>query len=577
MDKHLFQYEGSKHVLITITLMTIVQAFAIIVQAYFLAKAIVDMYNGTALQAVLSSFLFFFLAIIVRHFMTWLKSKVAYNFASKTSEKIQNALIQKIFSLGPQATRKYGSGGLITLALEGAPQFRKYLELFIPRFVASLLIPAIIGIYIFTQDRLSGVVLFLVLPILIAFLALLGIAAKKQKDAKWESYMLLSRHFVDSLRGLVTLKFLGRSKRHSQAIKLVSEEYRKATNQTLRVAFLSTFSLDFFSSLSVAVLAVELGLRLINGQIGFEAALMILILAPEYFLPIRELGNDYHATMDGKEAGSRMHQILEEILPQSFDIELPKWNEESTLNFTGVGKRSAQENRSMLKDISFNVKGYKKVGIIGFSGAGKSTIIDLVSGFSKNDEGKIRVNDMEVPHLSFKGWQSQVTYIPQHPYIFSGTIEENISWYSPNASREEIERAANLAGLDELIKCFPNGYNEPVGQGGRILSGGEEQRIALARAFLDPRPILILDEPTAHLDIETEHDIKNRMLSLFENKLVFFATHRLHWMQNMDEVFVLENGELVERGTHSELLKKNGTYANLVKAQNGGALIEKNE
>ncbi|MCM3110823.1 thiol reductant ABC exporter subunit CydD [Lederbergia lenta] len=567
MDKHLFHYKGSKLVMGLVGLLTICQAVAIIFQALYLSKAITQMFHGTAWSAALPSLFIFLAAHILRHVLQWGKERLAYRFADRTALDFQQLLIRKVFELGPRSIGKHGSGNLITLALEGIPQFKTYLELFIPRFMSMGIIPIVLFIYIFTIDRMSGIILAIVMPILIAFLILLGFAAQKQMDAQLDTYRLLSRHFVDSLRGLVTLKYLGRSKSHQKAIEIVSNKYRIATNRTLRVAFLSTFSLDFFSSLSVAVVAVELGLRLVNGHIGLEAALAILILAPDYFLPVRELGNDYHATMDGKEAGEQIRGLLAESTQDQTMAKptLPNWSENSRLMIRNVSKQS-EDGRDILSPIDLTIKGYQKIGIVGVSGAGKSTLIDLLSGFSRPTTGKITVDGIDMDHFSIPDWQNQVTYIPQHPYIFSGTVAENISFYEPDAKRDKIEQAAEMTGLTALINQFPKGFDEKIGQGGRSLSGGEEQRIALARSLLQNRSILLFDEPTAHLDIETEHEIKEMMLPILENKLVFFATHRLHWMQNMDLIIVVDNGEIVEKGTHQELAGKSAAYDRLIHA-----------
>lgn len=570
MDKHLLRYEGSKVHMVVVGVLTAAQAIAIIFQAMFLSEAIVNMYKGTAWTAVLPSFYGFIGMFVIRHSLQWGKERASLHFANRTALYMQRQLVEKLFALGPRKIGKQGSGNMITLALEGISDFRTYVELFIPRFVANLCIPLILLLYIVTVDVTSAVILAVVMPVMIVFLVLLGLTAQKQIDAQWDTYQLLSRHFVDSLRGLVTLKYLGKSKEHKSAIETVSNKYRIATNRTLRVAFLSTFSLDFFSSLSVAVVAVELGLRLISGNIGFEAALTILILAPEYFLPVRELGNDYHATMNGKEAGQKIHALLEEAGQEmGSSVTLPAWSSDSSLSVHKLTKKS-EEGRLLINEVHFAVDGYKKIGIVGTTGAGKSTLIDIISGFSIPTDGEIKVDGVAIPHFVEKDWQEQITYIPQHPYIFSGTVADNIRFYEPDASDERVQEAAEQAGVTELIDRLPNRYNEKIGQGGRSLSGGEEQRIALARSLLQKRPIMLFDEPTAHLDIETEHEIKKIMLPLLENKLVFFATHRLHWMKEMDLIFVIEHGRLVEEGTHEELYEKKGAYYRLIQAQRGG-------
>ncbi|WP_428909409.1 thiol reductant ABC exporter subunit CydD [Niallia sp. Krafla_26] len=572
MDKYLFHYKGIKLHFFLVATLTVFQGIAMIVQAILLAKAISYMFDGTASIAVLPFFLGFAFVYIFRHFLQWLKERLSFRFAEHTSSHIQGRLIHKLFELGPRGIGSKGSGNMITLALEGIPSFRTYLELFIPRAISMMVIPITVLIYVFVFDTISGIVLMLTMPILIAFLILLGVVAQKYANAQWGSYQLLSRHFVDSLRGLLTLKYLGRSKSHQDAIKSVSEKYRIATNKSLRLAFLSSFSLDFFTSLSVAVVAVELGIRLIDGGIGLQAALTILILAPEYFQPIRDLGNDYHATMDGKDAGKQINRILSKPTVASFMMktDVPQWNEHSKLTVQGLTKQSDKKDRLILQEINFEVTGYQKIGIIGASGAGKSTLIDVLSGFSTMSNGSITVNETKLESFTNHNWQKQLTYIPQHPYIFAGTIADNLRLYAPDASMEEMKEALSVTGLSSLIEQLTNGLDERIGQGGRTLSGGEEQRIALTRALLLNRPIMLFDEPTAHLDIETEHEIKRLILPLMANKLVFFATHRLHWMREMDIILVIEHGQVVETGTHQELLQRKGAYYRLIEAHRGG-------
>lgn len=567
MDKQLLRFEGSKQVMALVGLLTFGQAIAIIFQAMYLSKAITMMFQGAAVSAALSALFIFLAAHITRHFLQWGKEKIAYRFADRTALSLQQQLVDKVFQIGPRSIGEHGSGRLITLILEGIPQFKTYVQLYIPRFMSMAIIPLVLFVYVFSIDRLTGIILAVVLPILILFLILLGITAQKKMDAQLDTYKLLSRHFVDSLRGLVTLKYLGRSRAHEKAIATVSNKYRIATNRTLRVAFLSTFALDFFTSISIAIIAVELGVRLIEGGLGLEAALVMLVVAPEYFSPVRELGNDFHATMDGKEAGEEIQALLGEETVESANVfDIPVWTKDSRLQLHGIEKRT-DDGRLIVKDLNFQVSGMQKVGIVGLSGAGKSTLIDLLSGFTQPTAGEIIMNDVAYPHVTDESWQRQMTYIPQHPTIFSGTVAENIRFYEPEASDEEVAEAAEQAGLSDLIDSFPKRFEERIGQAGRALSGGEEQRIALARSLLQKRSIILLDEPTAHLDIETEHEIKETMLPLLENKLVFFATHRLHWMKEMDVIVVIEDGEIVETGSYEQLMAKEGAYHALITAR----------
>jgi ATP-binding cassette, subfamily C, bacterial CydD len=570
MDKALFSYEGIKPVLAGLAILTAIQGAIIIIQAYFLADAISSLFGGDSFVNVFKKLIIFFLALVVRQLLTVWKRNIAYRFAARTSKEFRESLLQKLFQLGPRFVKEEGSGQTVTLVMEGIMKFRRYLELILPKLMNSAMIPVMICIFIFFVNIRSAVILALAVPILIAFMILLGLAAKVKADRQYESYQMLSNHFVDSLRGLETLKYLGLSRQHINKIILVSERYRRATMGTLRIAFLSSFALDFFTMLSIATVAVFLGMDLINGKMELRPALTILILAPEYFLPIREVGADYHATLDGKEAGKKIQEILDKESLQQKQEPIPLWKSTSTFSVEGVSVHFPDSDRPALHDIQFSVSGSKKIGVIGASGAGKSTLIDILSGFLAPSSGEFQINGKKLTTLSQLNWQSQITYIPQHPYIFHDTVLNNIRFYDPEATMKEIEEAAERAGLTEVIRSLPRGFETIIGEGGRSLSGGQEQRIALARAFLGNRPIIMLDEPTAHLDIETEYELKETMLQLFKGKLVFFATHRLHWMLDMDLIIVLDQGKIVEIGTHEQLIGQKSTYYQLFKTQMRG-------
>lgn len=590
MGKDLLGYKGVKSVFLVVGLCTLAQSMAIILQAKWLAEVLSALFAGSSLQEQYLNMVLFLLAFLARHGISLLQQGIAQRFAEETGTDLRRQLMDKLFHKGPRFVRSEGTGNVVTLVLEGIAKFRKYAELTIPRMMGMAFTPALVWLYVFSIDRISAVILLVTLPILIGFLILVGLAARKQTERQLHTYRMLSNHFVDSLRGLATLKFLGQSKKHSESIGQVSESYRKATMRTLRVAFLSSFALDFFTMLSVAVVAVNLGLRLISGGLELLPALTILILAPEYFLPVRMVGADFHATLDGKQAGEAIQSMLkDEINPavregdkgaagvdktrggqQAEPVTGLRWKDDSVLELTDIGLKYEDGGPASLEGVSFRLKGRGRIGIVGESGAGKSTLIDILGGFLEPTSGEMRLDGAVMDRASWGEWRKNCTYIPQHPYLFGCSLADNVRFYAPDAARAEVEEAVAAAGLSQVADALPNGLDEMIGGGGRTLSGGQAQRVAMARAFLSKRPVLLLDEPTAHLDIETEYELKETLLSLFQDKWVFLATHRLHWMTDMDYILVMEQGRLAEAGTHEELMSRKGVYHGLITTQMEG-------
>lgn len=569
MDKSLFKYKGFKIVMVALMILSIIQGFSIIMQAIYLAGSLSDLFAGHSFQEVRGQLLGFLIMIAVRYLITAVKSRIAYLFAAKTGTAYREAVIEKLFQLGSGFLSQMGSGQTVTLMMEGVAKFRRYLELFIPKFSSMAVIPLMIGIYMLFVDLKSAIVLGVTFVILIFFMILLGWAAQKNADAKWESYEKLSNHFVDSLRGIETLRYLGISRRHEKQIAFVSENYRKSTMSTLRVAFLSSFALDFFTMLGVATIAVFLGVQLIDGTMMLYPALLSLILAPEFFLPVREIGTDFHASLDGQEAGKALQEVLDIPVSHETSSTIKEWSTDSELILNGVVIKGEEERERLRIDKKIELSGVSNIGVIGASGSGKSTFVSLLGGFLEAQSGDIQVNKQDISSLAQTAWREQVTFIPQHPYIFNLSLRENIRFYRPTATEAEVIEAAERAGLNDLIDSLEFGLDAFVGESGRQMSGGQEQRVALARAYIEERPVMLLDEPTAHLDIETESELKETMLPLFENKLVVLATHRLHWMNEMDWVIVLDKGQVVEQGLPHELFAKKGTYYQLVQAQLG--------
>lgn len=568
IDKAIMRLEKIRQMFGLLAGFAFLQAIFIIGQAWMLSAAITHLWEGHTLKEVGLYVLGFFLFFMARHVITYLRERLLDNYAQEQAKKLRTQLLQKIFKLGPTVVQAHGTGNVTTMTVDGISQVENYIHLILAKMMNMMIVPWVILVVVFYYDWVSGVILLLVFPLIIIFMIVLGYAAQSKADRQYRSFQILSNHFIDSLRGIDTLKLFGMSKSYEKGIYQTSEQFRKATMSTLRIAILSTFALDFFTTLSVAIVAVFLGLRLLNAEILLFPALTVLILAPEYFLPVRDFSSDYHATLDGKNAMTAIREILELPENEVAPIAIAPWNESSTLDLSELSFDYGQG--SGLQPVNLQVSGYQKIGVIGMSGSGKSTLMNVMSGFLTPKQGSILFNGKETTSFKQEDWQKQLIYIPQNPYVFRASLRENIAFYTPEADDAAIMQAIEIAGLSELLAQLPDGLDTLIGEGARSLSGGQAQRIALARAFLDKnRKVLILDEPTAHLDIETEVELKNRMLPLMENRLVFFATHRMHWMHQMDYILVLEEGKLVEAGTFNELTEKRGAFFELTKKMRG--------
>lgn len=563
LDKELLALPRMKKMLAILVGLAFFQAFLIIGQTYGLAVAIVNVWKGFKWTAQLKYLSVFVICFLLRQLLINFRAKLLENYADEQTERLRKEVLAKIFSEGSALTSKLGSGNVVTSVLNGMDQVNQYIQLILSKMLNMMIIPFVIDIYVFYLDWISGLILLLVFPVIIIFMVILGKVAKSRADKQYNKYQQLANHFTDSLRGLSTLKYLGISKKYAKSIYQTSEEFRKATISALKIGMLSSFALDFFATLSIAVVAVFLGVRLIDERITFLPALIVLILSPEYFLPIRMYASDYHATLNGKNAFYMMLNILRQPKRQSNNLTIKTWNNHSTLALQNIDL-NYQEKKG-LADISFQVQGKKKIGIIGLSGAGKTTLLQVLSGFLTPSAGQIKIDGVATDTLNIPDYQSQIAYITQKPYLFHASLRQNIIFYHPTASDEEIQRAIKLSGLTEVVASLPEGLDTMIGEGERQFSGGQAQRIALARILLDEkRQILFFDEPTAHLDIETEMELKQSILPFMENKLVFFATHRLHWMKQMDEIIVIQDGQIVEHGTYHELLQQKGPFQKFV-------------
>ena len=567
IDKSLFELPGVRRMFPILGILAVFQFIAIAGQALFLATAITKLWQGQLFSHTIPWVLGFFACFLSREIINFGRSKALDKLAYQLATKLRGDMLDKFFRLGPVAIANLGSGSAATTVITGIDQVENYIKLVLSKVLNMMIIPMLILIPVYFLDWQSGIVLTLTFPFAIIFMILLGYAAQGRAERQYKTFQYLSNHFLDSLRGISTLKYFGLSKDYSNSIYKTSEDFRKETMGALRIAMLSTFALDFFASLSVAVVALFLGLRLMSGDILLFPALAALILAPEYFLPLRDFASDYHATLNGKNALASVNEVLStEENTLSVLTEKVTWSANSQLQLTELGK--IYDTGRGISNVNLSVNGFKKIAIVGNSGSGKSTLLSMLAGFLKPTAGEIKLNEQSLTSLTDENYRQSVQFIPQKTYIFAGTFRENLAFYEPDSTDDEIKAAAKLAGLESLIDEI--GLDGQIGASGRTISGGQAQRVALARAFLShTRNILFLDEPTAHLDIETELEIKANILPLLENKLVFIATHRLHWLSSMDLVIVLNEGQVAGIGTPEQLLSENTYYQKLLSQMRG--------
>ncbi len=536
-------------------LLTIGQAWLLsgVIHGVFLeAQTLAQVMNG--LRSML-------LVIAGRALFVWLNEVSANAVAVRIKNDLRERLFRHIQALGPAYTRAERSGELTTAAVEGIEALDAYFSQYLPQLVITALVPLSILLFVFPLDLLSGLVMLITAPLIPFFMILIGKGAEIVTKRQYETLSRLSAHFLDSLQGLATLKMFGQSKAHARSIARVSEQFRDVTLSVLRITFLSALALELLATLSTAVIAVEIGLRLLYAKMEFQQALFILILAPEFYLPLRMLGLRFHAGMAGTSAARRIYEILDTKREQKAENREPFTFSDSRftfseLRFTDVSFTYPGETAPALQDIHLVIPRGQHLALVGKSGAGKSTLVHLLLGFIQPSSGEINLQGDKRPGL--------IAWMPQRPYLFHDTLAANIRLGKPNATDAQVIAAAQAARLHEFIQTLPEKYDTVIGEGGARLSGGQAQRLALARAFLLDAPILVLDEPTSSLDPETEALLEDAIQKWKRKKTIITIAHRLNTIYQADQIVVLEAGRIVERGTHAALLAKNGMYAGMV-------------
>jgi ATP-binding cassette subfamily C protein CydD len=428
------------------------------------------------------------------------------------------------------------------------------------------MLPFAVLAVVFPVDWIAGVVLLATAPLIPLFMILLGKGAAEANQRQWKQLSILGARFLDSLQGITTLKLFNASRREAVVVARLSEAYRSSTMKVLRIAFLSSVTLEFLATLGIALVAVLIGFDLFYGKISLLRGLFVLLLAPEFYLPLRTLGSHYHERLEAIGAAGQIAEILA--------IEAPEQHGGSaalaasagyTIRFDDVS-HAWSPDRPVLDGLSFEAETARITALVGASGAGKSTVFNLLLGFARASGGTISINGQRLDEIDEADWLSRVAWVPQRAHVFVGSVLDNLLIARPDADMAMVRAAAVSAGADDFIMSLPDGYHTRLAERGAGLSGGQIQRLALTRAFLKDAPVLLLDEPTASLDPQTQARIHTTLRRLACGRTVLLIAHRLSTAQLADTIVVLEHGKAVQCGTHEQLWEQGGLYRRLVQA-----------
>lgn len=546
---------------------------ALIAQAWLLAQTLnAVLFKQASLSEVWPWLGGLLLLFLLRAALLWLSEQVAFQAATQVKLAVRQQLYAKVQRLGAAWLTNERSGDVVNSLSDGVEALEAYYARYTPAMLLMALVPLSILAVVFYFDVWSGLIMLLTAPLIPFFMILIGKGTEKRNQQQWRQLARMSAHFLDVIQGLTTLKLFNASQRETHVIAEVSEQYRQSTMSVLRVAFLSSFALEFLSTVSIALVAVFIGFRLFWGEMNFLSGFFVLLLTPEFYLPLRNMGTQYHARLQAIGAAERMVEILEtpetETPPEESLQALPAL---FPLQFKQV-EVVYNDGRQALNGFDLTIKAGQTIALIGASGAGKTTVLNLLLGFIQPTQGQILLGETDLATVPLTQWRKQIAWLPQQAHLFPGSVADNIRLGNAQSSLAAVQQAAQQAYAHDFIQALPHGYDTLIGEGGQGLSGGQIQRIALARVFLKDAPLVILDEATAHLDQQSEQWIQQAIQTLAQTRTVIMIAHRLHTIEQADLIVLMQQGQVVATGTHAQLVNSSAAYQQMLQAYTAEAL-----
>ncbi|MGW1303793.1 thiol reductant ABC exporter subunit CydD [Streptomyces sp. NPDC002514] len=530
----------------------------LIAQAMLIAEVVVGAFQHHLPVGELRTPLMLLAAVAVgRAVVSWLTELAAHRASASVKSELRRRLLDRAAALGPGWLSGQRTGSLVTLATRGVDALDDYFSRYLPQLGLAVVVPVAVLARIVTEDWVSAAIIVGTLPLIPVFMVLIGWATQSRTDRQWRLLSRLSGHFLDVVAGLPTLKVFGRAKAQAESIRRITGEYRQATMRTLRIAFISSFALELLATLSVALVAVTIGMRLVQGDMDLYIGLVILVLAPEAYLPLRQVGAQFHAAAEGLAAAEEIFAVLETPLPEAGKDAVPS----GALTFEEVTVRYPGRSTDAVTDVSFTVEPGETVALVGPSGAGKSTLLNVVLGFARPVGGRVRIGGTDLADIDPEQWRARIAWVPQRPHLYAGTIAENVRLARPDADDAAVRRALRDAGALEFVDALPDGAATALGEDGAGLSAGQRQRLALARAFLADRPLLLLDEPTAALDGATEAEVVAAVRRLAVGRTVLLVVHRPALLGVADRVVRLEGSASVRPSTETAATRRPASEA----------------